>query len=107
LFLSIQDRLAIHFSLEEAYGYCEGALEIAPRLSAQAEALRSEHEMLFLAFREIVERAEQLVYHESPASILTNIAKMFNEFDASLANHEQQEMELILEAFDDDVGVGD
>ncbi len=107
LFLSILDRLAIHFSLEEAYGYFEDALEIAPRLSAQAESLRSEHETLFLAFREIVECAERLVYHESPISILANIATQFNRFDAKLARHEQREMELILEAFDDDVGVGD
>src|SRR5262245_61954266 len=39
----LRDQLALHFSLEEAYGYFEDPVEVAPQLSRQAEMLRSEH----------------------------------------------------------------
>ncbi len=97
----------MHFSLEEAYGYCEVALAIAPRLSSHAQVLRNEHQSLYLAFTRIVETAEQLVYHERPVHAVDRLTTQFRHFDTRLNEHERQEMELILEAFDDDVGVGD
>ena len=35
----LRDQLAMHFSLEEAYGYFDDAIDVAPRLSRQAECL--------------------------------------------------------------------
>jgi hypothetical protein len=107
LLLAIQDRLAIHFSLEEAYGYCEDALAIAPRLSVRAHALRNEHQALYVEFGRIVEFAEQLVYHERPNDVGQRLATRFRKFDLQLGEHERLEMELILEAFNDDEGDGD
>lgn len=107
LLLAIQDRLAIHFSLEEAYGYCEVALSIAPRLSSRARKLRDEHRTLYTQFGRVVEIAEQLVYHERPIHAGVLLTSQFRHFDKQLDEHERQEIELILEAFDDDVGVGD
>ena len=37
LFGKLRDQLAMHFSLEEAYGYFDDAIDVAPRLSRQAE----------------------------------------------------------------------
>ncbi len=64
---NLRDQLAMHFSLEEAYGYFDDAIDVAPRLSRQAEALRSQHPRLFVALCDLVEEAEQLLYHERAA----------------------------------------
>ena len=115
LLLALQDRLAMHFSLEEAYGYCEDALEVAPRLSSQAEALRAEHRTLFVNFCHLVDDAEQLL---APISIdgasrlekrvsLVDVSAQYEHFREALEEHERRETELILAAFDDDLGVGD
>ena len=55
------DQLAMHFALENALGYLDDALEIAPRLSRRAKALRNEHDALFADFCEIVDEAEGLL----------------------------------------------
>ena len=101
------DQLAMHFALENALGYLDDALEIAPRLSRRARALRSEHDALFEDFRAIVDEAEKLLNHTHPRRHVTRVAVMFFDFQARFQAHEAHESELILEAFDDDVGVGD
>ena len=40
---SLRDQFALHFSLEEAFGYFEDAISVAPRLSTRADRLRGEH----------------------------------------------------------------
>jgi hypothetical protein len=39
----LRDQLAMHFSLEEAYGYFEDAITVAPHLCRRAETLRGQH----------------------------------------------------------------
>jgi hypothetical protein len=107
LLLALQDRLATHFSLEEAYGYSDDVVSMAPRLSAQAAALLSEHQTLFVSFCEIVDEAEHLLYREAPPVKLAQIAADYERFREAFDEHERREAELILAAFDDDVGVGD
>ena len=46
----LRDQLALHFSLEEAYGYFDDPVDVAPQLSRQAEHLRSEHRELYQDF---------------------------------------------------------
>jgi hypothetical protein len=111
----LQDRLAVHFSLEEAYGYCEDALEVAPRLSSQAAVLRAEHQKLFVEFCHLVGDAEQLLVRSPSAEAATGnghvslvqIAKRYETFRSALEEHERREEELIMAAYVDDVGVGD
>lgn len=115
LLLALQDRLALHFSLEEAYGYCEDALEVAPRLGSKAAALRAQHQTLFVDFCHLVDDAEQLLapipMSKGPAGkrriSLVQIAARYEQFREALDEHERREGELILEAYDDDLGVGD
>ena len=59
----LQDQLAMHFSLEEYYGYFDDPVSVAPRLSQKAVALRAEHRTLYLEIAAIVDRAEHLLYH--------------------------------------------
>ena len=104
----LRDQLAMHFALEEAFGYFDDAVDVAPRLSARAEDLRQEHEQFFLEMCEIVERAERLLYREaSPQKTRAEIAQRFSAFYSALNEHEAREQDLILEALDEDIGVGD
>ncbi|MBW3596714.1 MAG: hemerythrin domain-containing protein [Planctomycetes bacterium] len=104
---TLRDQLALHFSLEEAYGYFEDALDVAPRLSERAEELRSQHGALFLELCGIVERAEQWLYHETARDVLPAISRRYRRFLHALKEHETRETAMIMEALNDDVGVGD
>jgi hypothetical protein len=103
----LRDQLALHFALEEAYGYFEDPVYVAPRLSRQAEQLRDEHKGLYLDLCELVDRAERMFYDEQHAALALWIGPEFLEFDARLRDHESRENELIFEAYDEDIGVGD
>src|SRR5687767_2315396 len=46
----LRDNLALHFALEEAYGYFEDPVHVAPQLSNRVEALRAEHKTLYCEF---------------------------------------------------------
>jgi hypothetical protein len=107
LLSKLRDQLAMHFALEEAYGYFEDSLIIDPRLSRRAERLRTQHASLFSKFCRIVDEAMQMLENRSPRSVCRRIASRFEEFHSALQLHEQQENELIIEAFEQDVGVGD
>jgi hypothetical protein len=107
LFAKMRDQLAMHFSLEEAYGYFEDALSAAPHLSRRAEQLRAEHVGLFAELCWLADRAEQLLYHEAASTALGQLAQDFLRFCGRLCDHESQERDMILEAFDDDIGAGD
>ena len=103
----LRDQLAVHFSLEEAFGYFENAVSIAPRLSERADSLRSEHDLFFQDICSICEQAEKLLYHEASPRTLRQVATRYSDFYEALQQHEAREAELIMEAFDDDIGVGD
>ncbi|MDH3717246.1 MAG: hemerythrin domain-containing protein [Planctomycetota bacterium] len=100
------DALSLHFSLEESFGYFDDALDVAPHLSQQAEALRMEHTTLYETLCDLVEQSEQLTYHETEGS-LQNLIEQCAQFYQELDRHESQENDLILRAFDEDLGVGD
>ena len=107
MFSKVRDQLAMHFSLEEAYGYFEDAMEVAPHLSRRADHLRSQHFELFGDLCRMVEAAEQLLYHETPTALLERLSGDYRRFVVRFREHESQECDLILEAFNDDIGTGD
>jgi hypothetical protein len=99
--------LALHFSLEEAYGYFDDPVEVAPQFSMSAERLRAEHKELYVELCDLVERAERMFYDEQHAALALWIGPEFLEFEQRLRSHEERENELILDAYDGDIGVGD
>jgi hypothetical protein len=103
----LRDRLAMHFALEEAFGYFDDPLDVAPRLAHQADLLRSQHADLFLHISALAERGEALLYEDEPAARIRHLADDYRRFYQSLLAHEHAENRLIFEAFDDDIGVGD
>lgn len=103
----LRDQLAMHFSLEDAFGYFDDAIAEAPRLSEQAEFLRRQHDDLFLQVCELVEESEQLLYGDGSSRHRAALAERYFAFYGAFREHESRENELILRAFDDDIGVGD
>ena len=103
----LRDQLGIHFALEEAFGYFEDALDVAPRLSETTEELRAEHDLFFRDICRLCDFVEQVIYDEKPSHSVRQVATRFSAFHDAFQQHEARERELIMDAFDDDIGVGD
>jgi hypothetical protein len=107
MFGKLRDQLALHFSLEEAYGYFEDATTAAPHLNRRAEYLRGQHQGLFGELCRLVDGSEQLLYHEQPETALGQLSDGYRRFLVQFHEHEAAECDLVLEAFNDDIGTGD
>jgi len=105
LYADLRDQLAMHFSLEEAYGYFDDAIITAPQLSVTAECLRGQHSSLFQQICDLAERAIE-VSSEVDEQI-EKFLRQFDHFRSLFQKHEEAELKLILDAMDDDIGVGD
>jgi hypothetical protein len=103
----LRDQLALHFALEEAYGYFDDPAEVRVDVGERADKLRQEHRGLFQDVTEIVEKGEELYHAGETAAMVVWLAPRFLEFDAALRLHESRENELIMDAYDSDIGVGD
>ena len=103
----LRDQLALHFALEEAYGYFEDPVDVAPQLSKRAGKLRAEHKSLYADFCRLIDRAEQMFYDGQQAELTIWIGPHFLRAAGSLRSHEARETELLYEAYDSDIGVGD
>lgn len=107
MLLELRDQLALHFALEEAYGYFDDPADVAPRLAYEADRLRNEHRRLYCHLSDLVERAETMLEEGHHAMLATSIPGQFILFDAALENHEHRENELLMSLLDDDIGTGD
>jgi len=103
----LRDHLALHFALEEAYGYFDEPLEVDPRLSSRAKELRSQHRELYLLSCDLIDHAMELHDGDNLRGLARRLVAEFADFDAQLNRHEQGENELIQQEWDDDIGVGD
>lgn len=103
----LRDQLALHFSLEEAYGYFDDPVEVAPQLCRQAEQLRQQHKELYLDLCDLIDHAERMYYDDLNAELALWIGPEFADFDQRLREHEDRERELIVDAYSGDIGVGD
>ncbi|MEL6110667.1 MAG: hemerythrin domain-containing protein [Planctomycetota bacterium] len=101
----LRDQLAMHFSLEEAFGYFDEAIDIAPRLSMVAVSLRSEHATLFATARDLADSILEIDGEQVDA--IGEFVARFNRFRRDFERHEEAELRLILSSFDDDLGGGD
>ncbi|MBC7856524.1 MAG: hemerythrin domain-containing protein, partial [Pirellulaceae bacterium] len=87
----LRDQLALHFALEEAFGYFDEPLHVAPQLAEKADGLRNEHQELYSEFSEIVDRAEKMFYAGQSAALALWVGPRFLDFDARLRDHEDRE----------------
>jgi hypothetical protein len=107
LLQELRDQLALHFALEESFGYFEDPAQVAPQLAKKALHLRDEHREIYVDLSDLVEQAERMYYDDQHDMLLVWLRPRFVRFDVRLKDHESRENELILDAYDCDIGVGD
>lgn len=115
LFADLRDQLALHFGLEEAYGYFDQAIGTDVELSVVADGLRSQHAVLFEEARHLAEAAADAHTGDAPIEGRTpevttaqeKILRRFEGFLTQFNEHEEAELKLILDALEEDLGVGD
>lgn len=101
----LRDQLAFHFSLEEAYGYFEEAIETAPELSLVAECLRDQHATLFGEVRDLADRILEVAPENGEG--VSDFLRTLDGFRRRFERHEEDELALILDSMDDDLGISD
>jgi iron-sulfur cluster repair protein YtfE (RIC family) len=106
MLVELRDQLALHFALEEAYGYFELSPSSVALNSDQASRLRAEHRQLYALATQLAEEGEQLQFEGNCAKIMTVLPARFHQLDFQLMQHEHRENELIMRQ-SDDIGVGD
>jgi CheY-like chemotaxis protein len=99
----LRDGLAMCFGLEETYGYFENPVSVAPRLSRNAQTLRTQHQHLYSELCAIFEQAEQRLYREARAIAPRRIVRRFIAFCLQLQEHEARENDLIFRTFTEGV----
>jgi len=105
---TLRDQLETYFAMEEFYGYFQQSAISNHGVNHQADVLRNDHESLFLQLSELVDLAEQIVYRECSSQItVRDLALQLDSFCQALADHEQDEMELMMRLHNEVIGVGD
>jgi hypothetical protein len=103
----LRDLIALQFSLEEVYGYFDNPVSVDPRLSRQADRLRSEHAALKQEISRVAELAEELLCQGRLASLTTIVPVAFDRSHDRLVRHERAERALMSEAWLKEIGTGD
>lgn len=103
---SLRDLLAMHFSLEETFGYFDDPCQLSPQMSDEAKSLRSQHGPLYRQLCDLVAQAQQL--HDGTSQHeLPSVRTGFFGFYARLQEHERREGELVICSLYEEIGVGD
>jgi hypothetical protein len=100
----LREHVEAHIALEESDGYFHEAIAHAPRLKARADRLQQDHPQLALLLDEIVAFAGS---GDGSESWWLRLAALFEEFGRRVRGHEQNENQLLQEAYTEDVGAAD
>lgn len=95
----LRDAIALEFSLEETYGFIEGAARIGGIGMPDASLAKHQHRELYLQLHELCEQAEEAQYRGTISRDLAKYLEDFDRFDSALRAHEEFEAELIRCAF--------
>jgi hypothetical protein len=95
------------FALEESDKTAPDMNVLAPQLTPGFEALRDEHLALFGELSAMIDYSEDAFCRHKLDAMLDRIERRFNEFSAHWQAHERHENNLLLRAYQDDLGVGD
>ena len=69
--------------------------------------MRSEHKALYGAVNTLAEDVDEWHHKRELLRFTQVVAERLQTFHADLREHERRESELVLAAYDDDIGVGD
>lgn len=100
----LSDVLQAHFRKEEREGYFADIVQLAPRLSRQADALEAEHRTLLgqlSDLRDLFAAASEF------APVPFALRQAFADFVQACRDHEHRETELVQDAWLTELGGGD
>jgi hypothetical protein len=91
----LRDCIALQFSLEETYGFIDGAPASASFNTLDASIAKVQHRELYLQLHELCEQAEEAQYRGVISRDLSKYLDDFQYFDGAFRAHEELEAELI------------
>ena len=100
----LRDRVADRFEEEVDNGMFRNLTALAPRFQHEISSLRDEHEQLLAEIAAICQRTET---DSLSAADWEELELRLHEFSSHFTRHETREQDLILGAYDDDLGSGD
>lgn len=100
----MQTQLTQHFATEEDGGYMAEVLKVAPRFGEHAKKLQRQHEEFLGTLAHLRRRVQE--FHPDKDR-WTNIEEQFDRLLENLKVHEQQENDMLQEAYEEDVGAAD
>ncbi len=103
----LRDELETYFTLEEFYGCFDLAAQGDSSVARLVDNLRRQHHEIYVQLDGLVERAEQVLYHEAPEETMREIVDGFRSFCDALRRHEGLELDVISRQPLLDIGVGD
>lgn len=101
MMLSLQRHVQEHFDEEEEGGFFHEVVTQAPRMTDRAENLKSEHVDLAGTVTELVTMANDA------EELSRTLDAKFHEFSKALMHHESKENDLLLDAYELDIGPSD
>ena len=104
LFAALRDQIAMCFALEEAYGYFDDPVSVAPHLSERADLLRDQHGQLYEEISRLTESAQDTAHRNGDPRATRRLALRFMTFYDQFQEHETDENELIMQAYAVDIG---
>ncbi|MCA9133433.1 MAG: hypothetical protein KDA45_09775 [Planctomycetales bacterium] len=91
----LRDCIALEFSLEETYGFIDGAGPLAGIGIPDASIAKIQHRELYLQLHELCEQAEEAQYRGTIGRDIALYMRSFQKFDSAFRAHEELESELI------------
>ncbi len=98
LMSELRESIALEFSLEETYGFIEGAARIGGLGMPDASLVKLQHRELYLQITELCEQVEEAQYRGTIARDLHAYLDSFTRFDEAFYTHEEFESELMRSA---------
>jgi iron-sulfur cluster repair protein YtfE (RIC family) len=97
---SLLERTTGHFQDEESYGLFEDLVRRTPQRAATIRELRAEHAVLLARLKQL----RQHVQGELGPDDWQQLEQGFREFANVLCHHETRENELLIDAYEQDLG---
>jgi iron-sulfur cluster repair protein YtfE (RIC family) len=100
-FVLLSEQIELHFSLEEISGLFEQIVFQASHLSSQVDDLRSEHQQLLVAIRQL---SEFSMSGDDSSEWWQCLEDSYSNFRKELMQHESREMLIFQQAYCEDIG---
>ncbi|MEW5976958.1 MAG: hemerythrin domain-containing protein [Acidobacteriota bacterium] len=98
---SLERHLKAHFKFEETGGFMEEVLSMIPNADLRVERLKSDHGALLATTANLLKGANNPAHENADSG---SLCQELSQFLSRLRHHEHEEIDLVQQAFLDDVG---